>query len=37
MVICDTNIISKYLEGVPLVVKNINAIGTDNILLMPNF
>ncbi len=37
MVICDTNIISKYLEGVPLVVKNINVIGTDNILLMPNF
>ncbi len=35
MVICDTNIISKYLEGVPLVVKNINAIGTDNIAITP--
>lgn len=35
MVICDTNIISKYLEGVPLVVKNINVIGTDNIAITP--
>ena len=35
MVICDTNIISKYLEGVPLVVKKINAIGTDNVAITP--
>lgn len=35
MVICDTNIISKFLEGVPSVVKNIEAIGTDNIAITP--
>lgn len=35
MVICDTNIISKFLERVPSVVENIEAIGTDNIAITP--
>ena len=35
MVICDTNIISKYLERVPKVVENIEAIGTDNSAITP--
>lgn len=35
MVICDTNIISKYLERVPKVVENIEAIGIENIAITP--
>ncbi|MBM0651014.1 MULTISPECIES: type II toxin-antitoxin system VapC family toxin [Capnocytophaga] len=35
MVICDTNIISKYLERVPKVVENIETIGIENIAITP--
>ena len=35
MVICDTNIISKYLERVPKVVENIETIGIENIAVTP--
>ena len=34
-VICDTNIISKYLERVPKVVENIETIGIENIAITP--
>ena len=32
MVICDTNVISKYLEDVPDVIRNIDIIGIKNVV-----
>lgn len=35
MVICDTNVISKYLEDVPDVIRNIDIIGIKNVAITP--
>ena len=35
MVICDTNIISKYLEEDPRVVENLSIIGMKNVAITP--
>lgn len=34
-VICDTNVISAYLQGSPKIVEKINEIGIDNIYITP--
>lgn len=34
-VICDTNIISSYLQGNPKIIKKVNEIGLENVYITP--